>query len=60
MAARIRVVKSSGDMENFDPNIITTECVEAGIEFWTAAEVAFEVAKQVYDGISTKELQETT
>lgn len=60
MAARIRVVKSSGDVENFDPNIITTECVEAGIEFWTAAEVAFEVAKQVYDGISTKELQETT
>ncbi len=51
------VVKTSGDVEPFDPNIITTECVEAGIEFWTSAEVAMEVSKQVYDGISTKDLQ---
>jgi ribonucleoside-triphosphate reductase len=56
----VRVVKSSGDTENFDPNVITTECVEAGIEFWTAAEVALEVAREIYDGISTKDLQHET
>ncbi|NOZ76720.1 MAG: anaerobic ribonucleoside-triphosphate reductase [Euryarchaeota archaeon] len=56
----VRVVKSSGDTENFDPNVITTECVEAGIEFWTAAEVALEVARGIKDGISTKELQHET
>jgi ribonucleoside-triphosphate reductase len=62
VAARqgIRVVKSSGDVEPFDPNIITTECVEAGIEFWTAAEVALEVAKRIYDGISTRDIQTST
>ena len=60
MAAGIRIVKSSGAIESFDPNMITTECIEAGVEFWTAAEVAFEVAKKVYDGISTKEIRELT
>ncbi len=56
----VRVVKSSGDTENFDPNVIMRECVEAGIGFYTAAEVAQEVAREVYDGISTRDLQQET
>ena len=52
-----KVVKSSGDSEVFDPNIITSDCVEAGVEFWTAAEVALEVSKEVFDGINSNEIQ---
>ncbi len=52
-----KVVKSSGETEVFDPNVITTDCVEAGVEFWTAAEVALEVSKEVYDGINSDEIQ---
>lgn len=51
------VVKASGDAQPFDPNIITTECVEAGIEFWTAAEVAMEVSKRIHDKISAGDVQ---
>lgn len=51
------VVKTSGDLEPFDPNIITTECVEAGIDPLTAAGVAIEVSKWIHDGISTKDVQ---
>ncbi|MBU2560173.1 anaerobic ribonucleoside-triphosphate reductase, partial [archaeon] len=53
------VVKTSGDVEPFDPNVITKECVEAGIEFWTSAEVAMNVQNRIYDGISTKDLHKT-
>ncbi len=60
LKSRVKVVKTSGDVEPFDPNMITSECVEAGIEFFTAAEVALEVSKQVFDGISTKEIQDVT
>jgi ribonucleoside-triphosphate reductase len=56
----VRVVKTSGDFEYFDPNVITEECVEAGIEFFTAAEVALEVSRRIYDGISTREIQDST
>jgi ribonucleoside-triphosphate reductase len=56
----IRVVKTSGDIEIFDPNVITQQCIEAGIELYTAAEVAMELSKAIYDGISTKEIQERT
>lgn len=55
-----KVVKSSGETETFDPNVITTDCIEAGVEFWTAAEVALEVSKEVFDGISGREIQEKT
>ncbi|MFQ5815456.1 MAG: anaerobic ribonucleoside-triphosphate reductase [Candidatus Hydrothermarchaeaceae archaeon] len=55
----LKIVKSSGDLAIFDPNVITAECVEAGIEFWTAADAALEVSKSIYDGISTKDLQTT-
>lgn len=56
----IRVVKTSGDIEVFDPNVITQQCIEAGIELYTAAEVAMELSRAIYDGISTKEIQERT
>ena len=56
----IRVVKTSGDFEDFDPNVITEECVEAGVEFFTAAEVAMEISQKIYDGISTKEIKDST
>lgn len=56
----IRVVKTSGDIEIFDPNVITQQCIEAGIELYTAAEVAMELSRAIYDGISTKEIQERT
>ncbi len=61
MASRshVRIVKASGDLTIFDPNVIAAECVEAGIEFWTAADAALEVSKGIYDGISTKEIQAT-
>ena len=55
----VKVVKTSGDFEYFDPNVITDECVEAGIEFFTAAEVALEVSQRIYDGISTREIQDS-
>lgn len=53
------VVKTSGDVEPFDPNVITKEFVEAGIDFWTAGEVAMNVRDSIYDGISTKDLHTT-
>ncbi|MFQ6137118.1 MAG: anaerobic ribonucleoside-triphosphate reductase [Candidatus Hydrothermarchaeales archaeon] len=56
----IQVVKASGETEGFDPNVIMTECVEAGIEFWTATEVALEVSKRIYDGISSDAIQKAT
>ena len=58
--SEVRVVKTSGDIEIFDPNIITQQCIEAGIELYTAAEVAMELYRSIYDGISTKEIQEKT
>ncbi len=57
---RIRVVKASGEMEAFDPNMVTNDCVDAGIDFWTAVEVAQEVAKRIRDGVSTREIQQET
>lgn len=53
----VRVVKSSGDIEIFEPNVIGRDCIEAGIDFYTSAEVASEVAKRIYDRISTKDIQ---
>ncbi len=53
----VRIVKSSGDTEIFEPNVISRDCIEAGIDFYTSAEVASEVAKRIRDGISTKEIQ---
>jgi ribonucleoside-triphosphate reductase len=52
-----RVVKGSGETEVFDPNVITSDCVEAGIEFWTAAEIALEVSNEIFDGINSEEIQ---
>ncbi len=57
---RVRVVKTSGDLDFFDPNLIASDCMDAGIDFWTAAEVAFEVSKRIYDGISSEEIQKAT
>ncbi len=54
----ITVVKSSGDIEAFDPNLITRDCIDAGIDFFTASKVALEVSKKVYDQISTQEIRE--
>jgi len=55
-----KIVKASGETEFFDPNVITTECREAGIEFWTSSKVALEVSERIYDGISTGEIQKAT
>lgn len=52
-----RVVKSSGETETFDPNVINTECMEAGIDLWIAADIALEVSKNVFDGINSEEIQ---
>ncbi len=51
----IRVICSDGKVERFDPNRITDECIESGIPFWTAAEVALDISGRIYDGISTRE-----
>jgi len=50
------VVKMSGDAMPFDPNVITTECVMAGIDFYTAANVAEKVKNQIHGEISTETL----
>jgi len=55
-----KVIKSSGKREEFDPNIIVNNCIEAGIDFWIAAEVAMEVAREVSGEISSKEIQTKT
>lgn len=55
-----KVIKSSGNIEEFDPNIIVNNCLEAGIDFWIAAEVAMEVAKEVSGEISSKDVQTKT
>ncbi len=54
----ITVVKSSGDIEAFDPNLIIRDCIDAGIDFFTASKVTLEVSKKVYDQISTQEIRE--
>ena len=59
-STRIRVVKASGEIEAFDPNMVKNDCVDAGIDFWTALEVAQEVAKRIRDGVSTREIQQET
>lgn len=58
--SKIKIVKTSGDLDFFDPNLIASDCIEAGIDFWTAAEVALEVSKKIFDGISTEEIQTAT
>ncbi|MEE9594833.1 MAG: anaerobic ribonucleoside-triphosphate reductase [Candidatus Hydrothermarchaeales archaeon] len=55
----VKIVKSSGDLAIFDPNVIRAECVEAGIDSWTANDAALEVMESVYDGISTTDIQVT-
>ncbi|NOZ59284.1 MAG: anaerobic ribonucleoside-triphosphate reductase [Euryarchaeota archaeon] len=60
VTSRIKVVKASGEMEVFDPNMVTSDCLDAGVDFWTAVEVAQEVAKRIRDGISTREIQQET
>jgi len=61
MAAKsqVKIVKSSGDLTTFDPNVIRAECVEAGIDEWTASDAALEVKELIFDGISTKDIQVT-
>lgn len=59
-AGKIKIVRTSGDLDFFDPNLIATDCVDAGIDFWTAAEVAIEVSERIYHGISTEEIQKVT
>ncbi len=51
------IVKNSGDTQAFSPNVIYDECIEAGIESWTASEVVSELSKHIYNGISTREIQ---
>ncbi len=56
----VRVICSDGKVERFDPNRITDECIESGIPFWTAAEVALDISGRIYDGISTREIRSMT
>ncbi|MEE9474907.1 MAG: anaerobic ribonucleoside-triphosphate reductase, partial [Candidatus Hydrothermarchaeaceae archaeon] len=50
------VVKTSGDVEPFDPNIISKECVMAGIDIYTAADIVAKIKNQIPDEISTEKL----
>lgn len=58
---QVRVVKTTGDVEDFDPNVVWRECIEAGVDSWTAGEVAVkELRKRVYDGITTRDVRQKT
>ncbi|WP_457555409.1 anaerobic ribonucleoside-triphosphate reductase [Candidatus Pyrohabitans sp.] len=59
-ANRVHIVKASGEIEVFNPNMVTSDCQDAGIDFWTAVEVAQEVSKRIKDGASTREIQQET
>ena len=42
--------------DTFDPNVITRECVMAGIDLYTAADVVEKVRSQIHGEISTEKL----
>lgn len=54
---KVKVIKSDGTEEDFDPNVILNSCIEAGIDFWLTAEVAMEIAKEVRKSISSRDIQ---
>ena len=54
------VVKASGETEEFDLNKIKRTCLKSGASRSLANKIAKEVEKKSYNGISTKEILETT
>lgn len=52
----MRVLKASGDTEEFDPGKIRRTCLRAGATIDLAERIAKEVEKRSYDGISTREV----
>ena len=58
--ADIRVKKSDGSVEKFDIEDLIVSCIKAGASPVVAGKVASEVAKNVYDGITTAEIRMLT
>ncbi len=61
MAVRsdVKIVRSSGDLVNFEGNVVYRECVEAGIDNWTARDAALAVSSKIFSGMTTRGVQET-
>jgi ribonucleoside-triphosphate reductase len=54
---RIKVRKNDNSIEYFNPKKIIQSCINAGVKPERASEIAYEVRKQAYNGISTKEIR---
>lgn len=52
-----KVVKMDGSLEDFDQAKIERSCVNAGAPLDVAKEIAEEISKKVYDGITTREIR---
>jgi hypothetical protein len=52
-----KVVKMDGSLEDFDQAKIERSCVNAGAPPEVAREIAEEVSRRAYDGISTREIR---
>ncbi len=50
------VTKASGEKEEFDSEKIRQTCLRAGAPEWLAEKVAREVEKNIFEGISTKQI----
>ncbi len=53
----VKLVRSTGDLVNFEGNIIYRECIEAGIDNWTARDAALAVSSRVFSGMTTRDVQ---
>jgi hypothetical protein len=56
----MQVVKTSGEFEKFDSEKIRRTCVRAGCSERTAKDIAAEVKRRAYEGITTKEILRMT
>jgi hypothetical protein len=54
------VLKASGEKERFDPTKLMRTCLRAGASQEISEEVVEEIEKNIYDGISTKEILKRT
>jgi len=52
----VYVIKANGEKEEFDKNKIIRACLRMGASRELAEEIASEIEKRAYDGISTKEI----
>ncbi|RLI92061.1 MAG: anaerobic ribonucleoside-triphosphate reductase, partial [Candidatus Altiarchaeales archaeon] len=54
----IRVIRSDNSVDKFNPEEIIVSCMNAGVSSSIATSIALDIAKNVYDGITTREIRE--